>query len=331
MSNPTAIKRRLRNGLTHLPWLGTKLETVDRLAYLERFCPIEHFYSPVPAVAELKRDEGKLFDIDPDDLPGIDLAVKDQQRLIDEFARFHGEAPWRAEAVPGLRYRYDNTFYTYADALALYSMLRHLRPGRVIEVGSGWSSCVTLDTVEQFLGGLDRVRCTFIELDACRLRQQMLPGDRARIDLVEQDVRSIDITMFDELRANDVLFIDSSHVAKVGSDVNFLYFQVLPRLRPGVHVHVHDIFYPFEYPKEWVYGGRSWNEAYLVRALLTFNPEFRITWFGSYAERRFRPELARSLPMFLRSAAQNLWIRRQPAPEPVECRCGGNGTVLPQV
>jgi hypothetical protein len=114
--------------------------------------------------------------------------------------------------------------------------------------------------------------------------------------------------VFAELEAGDVLFIDSTHVSKVGSDVNFLFLDVLPRLPPGVHVHVHDVFYPFEYPREWVLGGSGWNEAYLLRGLLTHNPRLRIELWNSFLASGHRTELEALMPRWVPDGCSSLWL-----------------------
>ncbi len=105
-----------------------------------------------------------------------------------------------------------------------------------------------------------------------------------------------------------MLFIDSTHVSKVGSDVNFLFFEVLPRLRPGVHVHVHDIAYPFEYPREWVLEGRAWNEAYLLRAFLTGNPHWQIDLWPSVLQLRHPEVMAATLHARTPVDGGSLWL-----------------------
>jgi hypothetical protein len=112
------------------------------------------------------------------------------------------------------------------------------------------------------------------------------------------------------LERNDILFIDSSHVVKIGSDVNFLLGEVLPRLRPGVYVHVHDIFYPFEYPEAWIAEGRVWGEAYALKAFLTFNATFEIVLFNTYLERFHREIFEREMPLCLRNEGGSIWLRR---------------------
>ncbi len=116
--------------------------------------------------------------------------------------------------------------------------------------------------------------------------------------------------MFDELGAGDVFFLDSSHRAFQGSDVTVFFLEILPRLKPGVIVHIHDIPYPFEYSADWVYGGRSWNEAYLVRAFLTFNRAFRIECFISYLQNQMKAELESAMPLATTTEGQSLWLKR---------------------
>jgi hypothetical protein len=105
-----------------------------------------------------------------------------------------------------------------------------------------------------------------------------------------------------------VLFIDSSHVAKIGSDVNLLFLEVIPRLRPGVQLQVHDIIWPFEYARKWVYQGRAWNEAYLLRALLVGNPRLRITLWSSYLAAWHRDRVGAVLPLWLRDSGTSMWL-----------------------
>jgi hypothetical protein len=195
-------------------------------------------------------------------------------------------------------------------------MIRHARPRRVIEVGSGHSSCALLDTNERFFN--HSIACTFIEPYPQLLTSLIRDEDRDRITLLTRNLQDVDPAVFLELSANDILFIDSSHVSKTNSDVNRIFFEVLPRLKSGVYIHFHDIFYPFEYPKEWVYQGRAWNEAYVLRAFLQHNDRFEIQLFNSFLERFHRNTLAREMPLCLRhskqsmvpTSAQSIWLKK---------------------
>lgn len=115
---------------------------------------------------------------------------------------------------------------------------------------------------------------------------------------------------FDILKENDILFVDSTHVSKVGSDVNYLLFEILPRLNKGVYIHFHDIFYPFEYPKEWIYDGKAWNEDYILRAFLQYNDSFKIFFFNTFLESFFREKFTLEMPLCLKNTGGSLWIKK---------------------
>jgi predicted O-methyltransferase YrrM len=188
-------------------------------------------------------------------------------------------------------------------------MIRHSKPKRIIEVGSGYSSAMTLDTNELHFG--NSIRCTFIEPYPELLQSLLRPGDRERIEVLPVRVQEVPLERFAELESGDILFIDSTHVAKAGSDVPYLYFQVLPRLKPGVLVHIHDIFSGFEYPQPWVFEGRNWNEIYILRAFLMFNRAFRVLLFNTFLEQSHRDWFAAEMPLCLRNEGGNIWLRRE--------------------
>jgi hypothetical protein len=126
----------------------------------------------------------------------------------------------------------------------------------------------------------------------------------------EQPVQDVPLALFDRLGEGDVLFLDLTHVVRPGSDVNHVILEVLPRLRPGVWVHVHDIFFPFEYPPAWVEEGRAWQETYLLRAFLAFNQAFEIRWFQTFLWARHRAVLERCVPWTARNTGGNIWLQR---------------------
>ena len=282
---------------------------IESWQHVHRFVPPDHFYSPLPALADIERDAGRLFpDPPPRTLPGIDLHEAAQLALLERCLPFYAEMPFTPEQQPGLRYRFDNGAFSYSDAIFLYLMLRHCRPRRVIEVGSGHSSCVTLDTSERFLA--NTVETVFIEPYPEVLHSLLQPGDAARLTILPHRLQDIPLALFESLAENDILFIDSTHVGKAGSDVNTIFNDILPILRTGVVVHFHDIFYPFEYPRFWFDEGRAWNEAYLLRAFLQFNAMFRIELWNDFLTRFDEPFFAEHMPLCLRNTGASLWLRR---------------------
>jgi hypothetical protein len=269
--------------------------------------PPGHFYSPIPSLSEVRRREGALFSL-PSNLPGIDLNEATQLELIEKLADYYPSQPFTAGQGGRCRFYFENPNFSYGEALVLHCLLRHLKPNRVVEVGSGFTSCVFLDTNELHLGG--GLRCTFIEPDPSLLYSLLRDGDRARLTVIDHPVQDVDRSVFAALEAGDVLFIDSTHVSKIGSDVNHLLFDILPLLRSGVYIHFHDVYYPFEYPRKWVFEGRAWNEAYLLHAFLQYNREFRIQIFNSFLGHFHRDRMGRLMPLFVKNPGSSIWLTR---------------------
>ncbi len=242
--------------------------------------PPGHYYSPIPSLHDIEARSAQVWAPAPDGLPGIDLNLDGQLAWIERLRDLRPEFPaYGPRPIAGHRYYTDNGMYGVGDALALYTMMRALRPRRILEAGSGFSSALMLDVNERFLGS--ELELTFIDPEPARLRRLLRDDDTTRATVHARPLQEVIAPLAAELEARDILLIDSSHVLKTGSDVNYLLFEVLPALREGVYVHFHDIPYPFEYPRRWVMEGRAWNEAYALRAFLMYNPAFRIELFIS--------------------------------------------------
>ncbi len=274
------------------------------------FRPSGHYYSPDPDLEQLSPRRDQLFAADPCDLPGVDVRWEAQQALFEELAERVVDVPFGEHEAPGQRYWFDNHSYAYGDGLFLHLMLRWLQPRRIIEVGSGHSSACMLDTMAGFLD--PGVGVTFIDPYDELLRSLLRPGDEERVEILPLPVQDVPLERFAELEAGDLLFIDSTHVVKLGSDVNHLLFEVLPRIRPGVVVHLHDVFPGFEYPWEWHEEGRVWTETYLLRAFLMFNPAFEVLLWPPLAA-RVRPDwFFERFPMAQHNSGGSLYLRRRP-------------------
>jgi len=257
---------------------GENAEMVADTALWRKFFPPGHFHSPLPSSREI----AEAFERDAFGPPfsAVDLNEAGQFDLLKKFAEYYPEQPFPEQPAPGRRFYLDNPSYGRFDAIILYCMLRHLQPKQIIEVGSGFSSAAMLDVNALAMDG--RMSLTLIDPDTSRVRNLLLPEDYARINLVQKPVQDVPLELFSSLEANDVLFIDSSHVSKVGSDVNRLFFDVLPVLRAGVHVHIHDVTGRLEYPRDWFEQGRAWNEQSLLRAFLMYNRAFSVVFFSSW-------------------------------------------------
>jgi hypothetical protein len=302
-----AALRRFVSRVVDYPRGPTRAELRATLERYEVGWPPGHFYSPIPDLADVRRRDASIFPAMDAALPGLDLREDAQLTLLRDLGAFAAEQPWSSARRPPLRYGFENANFQHGEALVLYALLRLVRPRRVVEVGSGWSSCVVLDVNERFLD--HSVACTFID-PYPELLRELAPGDD--LDIRAVPVQDAGLELFAELGRDDMLIIDSTHVAKVGSDVNYLMFEVLPRIAPGVLVHVHDVYYPFEYPRAWVYQGRAWNEIYLVHAFLMYNARWEIVFFNSFMGARHSEALTTHLPQTIHGAGSSLWLRRSP-------------------
>lgn len=299
------------------PFIGARIKHYDllrrELASLHARCGFEpgHYYSPIPNIEEIENDADRIFQKKkPLD---VDLNEEMQFKNLLEIRKFYDHYPYLNEEKPArLRYIKSGSLYRYSDAVFLYGMLRLLQPRKVIEVGSGHSSAVMLDTNELFLG--NRTHFTFIEpYPEERLRKILKEKDAAISKVIPSRVQDVDPALFSELQPNDILFIDSTHVCKTGSDLNHLLFEVIPRLQPGVFIHFHDIFYPFEMPQEWVLTNHwFWNENYLLKAFLMNNPCYEIFLFNSFLTSSRREWFKQEMPECLKGDAGigSIWLRK---------------------
>jgi predicted O-methyltransferase YrrM len=297
---------RLRDEVARLEAIRAARDDAD--ADAPQFVPPGHFYSPVARLAEVRRDAARIF-ARPRTFAGIDLDEPGQLALLEELAPLYRDMPFPEQRTAEFRYFYENPAYSYSDAVFLHCMIRHEKPKRIIEVGSGYSSAMMLDTNELYCA--KSIQCTFIEPYPELLHSLLRADDRQRVEILPIRVQDVALARFEALEAGDILFIDSTHVARPGGDVNYLYFEVLPRLKPGVLVHVHDVFAAFEYPEVWVHEGRNWNEVYLLRAFLVFNGAFRVRLFNTFLERFHRDWFERQMPLCLKNEGGSIWLQRR--------------------
>ena len=271
-----------------------------------------HFYSPIPSIEEIKQKEDRLFEETPKEILDVNLNNSVQLSLFSELQPLFSESPFIQEESRDnqLRYKANNSNYSHGEALILYSMIRLLKPQKIVEIGSGYSSCAILDVNDLFFSG--SIDCTFIEPYPDLLKSLLRPSDIEGIDIVSSHAQSIDERVFEKLTSGDILFIDSTHVSKIDSDVNHIFFRILPCLNSGVYIHFHDIYYPFEYPKHWIYEGRAWNEAYMLRAFLQNNDKYEIVLFNSYLNNiYFNQHESRDIESLLKELGSSIWLRKK--------------------
>ncbi|HET7286387.1 MAG TPA: class I SAM-dependent methyltransferase [Pyrinomonadaceae bacterium] len=274
----------------HLLFLAqSRPEISDRWGYHIR--PI-HYYEPLPDFRSITTEQITRRR----SYAGIDFAWEDQLPLITQLAHYKDE-------LSTLDFDFSNVFFSGFDAAVYYALIRHLQPQRVIEIGGGYSTQIANNALAH--NGKGRLTCIEPYPEA------RLIDANLNIELIQNRVEQIDVDFFSCLEANDILFIDSSHAVKFGSDVCYEFLEVLPHLNPGVWIHVHDIFFPHDYPAEWLLDRRmALNEQYLLEAFLAFNnsfaPQLANYWINldhSDAARRLWPNVGNT-------GASSFWMKR---------------------
>lgn len=271
-----------------------------------------HFYSTIPSVDDIKKNNLRKYE--EEIISDIDLNENFQFQLLKNSKSHYDKIPYSfVDEVDSLRYKLKDAQYRYSDVIFLFSIINEYKPKKIIEIGSGYSSAVMMDTNDLFFNS--QIDLTFIEpYPENRLLNLIKKDDYNSVQIIKGFIQDIDLNMFDKLEENDILFIDSSHVSKLGSDLNHIIFNILPVLKPGVLIHFHDIFYPFELPKKWI-SERNWfwNENYIIRAFLMNNNNYKMILFNSYLHFRKKQWLEENMPVCLKGAEEtgSLWIQKK--------------------
>ena len=267
-----------------------------------------HYYSPIVDPSTIADYVEKQYCQEPGDIKGIHFDEDAMVRFWKDNAELIKNTPFSEHEDGKNRYYYDNGGYPYSDATTLRAMIAHFKPKNVIEVGSGFSSACMLDAADHV--GLSDFTMTCIDPDADRLRGLLREEDHSRVDIIEGLVQDVPLSTFAKLHENDILFIDSTHVLKTGSDVHYELFSILPSLNEGVLVHIHDIQYPFEYARQWLFENNySWNEIYALRAFLSYNSAFEVVFWSSLFTLRQRELVQETNPLFLKNPGSSIWLR----------------------
>jgi predicted O-methyltransferase YrrM len=293
------------------------IEALDKsyAAYREDhrlWAPIGHFYSPFVDPVTLEQDVERWCRGDATRIPGVDLNLDAQWALLsdmDAFASSVRFATTEAEArSSGYRYWTENPAYGDTDARFLTAILQHFKPKRLIEFGCGYSSAVTLDARDRFLDG--SLEITFLDPYPQLLDSLVRESDRASVTVLAMGTQQANPEMLATLEDGDVLFIDSTHIAKPGSDVNHIFSEILPALRPGVLIHLHDIFPLFEYPPDWIREQRAWTEQYVLRAFLQYNSAFEILLWPGLLWALDPAKLIDGYPAMATNSGGAMWMRK---------------------
>ena len=229
-------------------------------------------------------------------LPGIDLNEKAQLELLERLTY--------ANEIADLEFDFSNGMYAGGDADFLYQMVRHLKPKRVVEIGAGKST-----EIFQLANAKENDQCEH----TCIEPYEAPWLDNMPVRLIREKVENVNPTVFTNLEAGDILFIDSSHIIRPGGDVLYEFLSLLPTLAPAVLVHIHDIFTPFDYPDDWLWRDmRLWNEQYLLEAFLSHNSDFEVVAALSWLKQTHHNLLLAKCPMMSANRIPGaFWIRRK--------------------
>jgi len=275
-----------------------------------RFYPGYHG-STIPSRKFIEQNRTRLFQKSSTVDDGIDLNRTQQQELLEKFVAFFPDFTPPEDPTHGALYFYNNSMLGFSDAFALYGICRTFKPARIIEIGSGFSSALMLDICREFLPDAN---LTFIDPYSETIGRVLKSRPQGNYELLRREVQDIDLEFFRQLGENDVLFIDTSHSIKIGSDLSSIFFSILPALKPGVIVHIHDIYFPWEYPEEMIVEGRTYNEVYFVRAFLQYNNAFEIIYNTSQMELEQPDCYTNRMPGYFKKtgqkAGQSLWLRK---------------------
>jgi hypothetical protein len=250
----------------------------------------EHYYEPLFDT----RRHLRVPLTDDRKLPGIDLNIEEQLALIERFiyTKELSAIPKTKAGVETRRFYFENGYFSYGDAEFYYNTIRHFKPRKIIEIGSGFSTMLALLAIER--NKTDSVpHQTTLQ---CIEPYEFPWLEEAGINVIRKRVEEVQIELFLELEANDILFVDSSHMIRPQGDVLFEVLELLPQLNKGVLIHIHDIFTPRDYPEQWVVKDhRFWNEQYLIEAFLSCNQNFRIIGAVNYLLRHHYLQVADGL------------------------------------
>lgn len=278
---------------------------LNRLAYHERFVPLDHFYSPMVVFDEASR--AKYEKLKNSKILDINLRDDAQLTFLNKMIGNIQQVPWQDDRIANLKYHFVNRAYSYHDAITYLNILLEYKPMKVIEIGSGYSSCVLYDVDRLHFSG--KIEKTFIE-PYPKLLKQLLSEEIDTCQLIPKKLEDLDVSIFESLEENDILFVDSTHVSKYASDLNFIMFEILPRLKKGVVIHFHDIFTNFEYPFEWLNDGRCWNENYILRAFLMNNTTYEVLYFNNYMGTKYQEIYKKDFPLAFKNIGGSIWLKK---------------------
>ncbi len=259
----------------------------------EKFEP-GHFYSVIPYVNTSFNEDNiiKYNNIDFNEnshqqiLKELPNYLKDYDIEFSQNFDLNNQTKKINENQEKFRYTLVNGSFEWMDGRMLYYFIQKYKPNRIIEVGSGHSTLLMYNTIQKF--NLN-TKITCIEPYPGKVLEDL--HNMGKINLMKEKLENINLDLFKTLESNDILFIDSSHVGKLNSDVLYYFTKIFPILNKNVIIHIHDIFFPYEYQTSWIREGRFWNEQYFLYIFLQYNTKFKVKYCNSYTGYKYKNEL----------------------------------------
>lgn len=263
----------------------------------------DHYYEPLIANS---KNISKEYD-NARNLPGIDFNIEKQLEILNSF-NFQNELKnFSKNEKNGIDFFYNNPSFGPGDFEYTYSLIRKIKPQKIIEVGSGYSTRIILNAME--MNNKNNYSC---ELTCIEPYEKHLIKNLP-VEIFEKKIEDVDVNYFKKLDKNDILFIDSSHIIRPEGDVVYEILNILPELNHGVIIHFHDIFTPYNYPKRWISNFVLWNEQYLLESFLTENSKFEIIGSLNFLKQNFWKEFSSKFPIISKnenSIPGSFWIRK---------------------
>jgi hypothetical protein len=239
----------------------------------------------------------------------INLNENQQLELLSKFDSYLTSFPFPENKEFKFRYYTNNSMFRILDGTIFYSFLNHFKPKQIIEIGSGYSSALALDTFELVIK--EPVSLTFIDPYTDRVDKLLSKEDFLVTEFIREPIQKVKSDIFSKLNENDIIFIDSSHIVKTSGDLNFIFFELLPLLQSGVILHIHDIFFPFEYPIEWIEAGLCYNEAYFLRTFLMNNDKYEILLWNDFIYQNHYSLISDKIKNIDSDRGGSIWLKKK--------------------
>ncbi len=266
------------------------------------------FYEPIPDTRTLSL---KIWH-NNSNLNGINIDTSKQLRLLKTFKKNYGKeyASFPLDRLEGQDIFLNNGSFESVDSEILYAFIRYFNPKKIIEIGSGFSSLIIINALEK--NGESKFPINFKIIDPYKSDLSDLVALPTFTKLIRRKVQEVQLSEFKKLKKNDILFIDSTHILSIGSDVWFIFGKILPNLNKGVIVHFHDIFLPNEYSKKQVLDNYYFfNEQYILHSFLAFNNSFEVLWSGAYMNIKYPKSLRSAFKSYSKKTSPaSFWIKK---------------------